>query len=134
MNAKLDNQRKPPEVFYKKGAFKSFPKFTGKQPYQNLFFNKIAGIRPSTLLKKRLWHRSFSVNFEKLLKITFSQNTSGRLLLGSPETAPKTYWSTINRFLNTKKIPVIPFILVNGKLISDFQKKVNLFNNHFASQ
>ena len=34
-----------------------------------------------TLLKKRLWHRCFPVNFVKFIKITFLQNTSGRLLL-----------------------------------------------------
>ena len=33
------------------------------------------------LLKKRLWHRHFPVNFVKFLRIPFSQNTSGRLLL-----------------------------------------------------
>ena len=36
---------------------------------------------PTTLLKKRLWHRCFSVNFEKFLRTLFLQNTSGRLLL-----------------------------------------------------
>ena len=30
-----------------------------------------------TLLKKRLWHRCFPVNFAKLLKHLFSRNTSG---------------------------------------------------------
>ena len=54
--------------------------------------------------------------------------------LDSPETAPKTYWSIISRFLNTIKIPIIPPILVNGKLLSDFQEKSNLFNNHFTAQ
>ena len=34
---------------------------------QSLFFNKVAGLRPATLLKKRLWHRCFSVNFAKFL-------------------------------------------------------------------
>ena len=34
----------------------------------------------------------------------------------------------------TKKIPIILLILVNGKLISDFQEKATLFNNHFTSQ
>ena len=33
------------------------------------------------LLNKRLWHRYFPVNFAKLLKTRFLQNTSGRLLL-----------------------------------------------------
>ena len=36
---------------------------------------------PATLLKKRLWHRCFSVNFDKFLRTPFSQNTSGLLLL-----------------------------------------------------
>ena len=35
----------------------------------------------ATLLKKRLWHRCFPVNFVKLLRTPFLQNTSGRLLL-----------------------------------------------------
>ena len=38
-------------------------------------------LRPATLLKKRLWHRSFPVNFAKFLRTPFLQNTSGRLLL-----------------------------------------------------
>ena len=54
--------------------------------------------------------------------------------LDNPDTAPKTYWSIINRFLNNKKIPMIPPVLFEGKLISDFEKKAELFNNHFASQ
>ena len=37
--------------------------------------------KPATLLKKRLWHRCFLVNFAEFLRITFVQNTSGRLLL-----------------------------------------------------
>ena len=35
------------------------------------FFNKVAGLRPTTLLKKRLWHRRFPVNYAKFLKIPF---------------------------------------------------------------
>ena len=38
-------------------------------------------MRPATLLKKRLWHRHFLVNFVKFLRTPFLQNTSGRLLL-----------------------------------------------------
>ena len=37
--------------------------------------------RPQVLLKKRLWHRCFPVNFAKFLRTSFLQNTSGRLLL-----------------------------------------------------
>ena len=48
---------------------------------QSLFFNKVAGLRTATLLKKRPWHRCFVVNFEKYLKTPFLQNTFGRLLV-----------------------------------------------------
>ena len=68
-------------VICEKGVLRNFEKFTGKHLCQSLFFNKAAGLRPATLLKKRLWHRCFLVNFSKFLKTPFSQNTSGRLLL-----------------------------------------------------
>ena len=42
--------------------------------------------------------------------------------LNDPNTAPKTYWSILNYFLYTKKIPAILPILINGKFISDFCK------------
>ena len=32
------------------------------------FFHKVAGLRPATLFKKRLWHRCFPVNFVKFLR------------------------------------------------------------------
>ena len=51
----------------KKGVLRNFAKFTGKHLCQSLFFNKVAGLRPATLLKKRLWHRCFPVNFAKFL-------------------------------------------------------------------
>ena len=53
-------------MFCKKGVLRNFIKFTGK--YLCLF---IAGLRPSTLLKKRLWHRCFPVNFVKILRTPF---------------------------------------------------------------
>ena len=53
----------------KTGVLRNFEKFSGKH------------LCPATLLKKRLWHRCFPVNFAKCLRTPFSQNTSGRLLL-----------------------------------------------------
>ena len=56
-------QEQPPEMFCKKRCSSKFR-------------------RPATLLKKKLWHRCFPVNFAKFLRRTpFLQNTSGRLLL-----------------------------------------------------
>ena len=60
---------------------------TGKHLCQN--FKKVAGRRPAFLLKKKLWHGCFSVNFPKLQRTPFSQNTSGRLLLNESDVAPK---------------------------------------------
>ena len=36
-----------PEVFCKKGVHKNFTKFAGKSQCQSLFFNKVAGLRPT---------------------------------------------------------------------------------------
>ena len=51
------------EVFCKKGPLKDFAKFTEKATVMDLFFNKVAGLRPATLLKKRLSHRCFPFQF-----------------------------------------------------------------------
>ena len=42
------------EVFCKEDVLRNFPKFTGKELFQLRFFNKVAGLRSATLLKKRL--------------------------------------------------------------------------------
>ena len=52
-------------------VLKKVTKFTGKHLWQSLFFNKVACLRPATLVKKRLWHRCFSVNFVKFLRTAF---------------------------------------------------------------
>ena len=44
-------------------------------------FNKVAGLRPPTLFKKRLWHMCFPVDFAKFLRAPFLQDISGKLLL-----------------------------------------------------
>ena len=54
--------------------------------------------------------------------------------LDNPKTVLKTCWSIINKFLSNKKTPIIPPVLVNGELLSDFEQKANLFNNYFVSQ
>ena len=57
--------------FCKKGVLKDIAKFTGEQLHQRLFSNKVAGLRPATLFKKRLWHRCFPVIFAKFLRTLF---------------------------------------------------------------
>ena len=64
----------------KKVFLRNFAKFTGKHLCQSLFF-KVADLRPATLLKKRLWHSCFPVNFAKFLRTSFLQDTPERQLL-----------------------------------------------------
>ena len=70
-----------PEALCKKGVPRNFTKLTGKHLCQRLFFNKAAGLRPATLLKKTLWHRCFPVNFVKFLRTTFLNEHLRWLLL-----------------------------------------------------
>ena len=60
---------------------KKFHKIHRKTPVPESLFNKVAGRRPATLFKKRLWHKCFPLNFVKFLRTPFLQNMSGRLLL-----------------------------------------------------
>ena len=83
----------------KKDVLTNFTKFTGKHLCQCLFFNKVAGLRPATLLKKRLWHRCFSVNFVKFLRKPFSQNISGRKMPDMPKTKKQDGCGTLKGLL-----------------------------------
>ena len=58
-----------PKVFCK--FLRNFPKFTGERVCQSLFSNKVTGLIPVTLLKKRLWYKCFPVNFAKFLRTPF---------------------------------------------------------------
>ena len=61
--------RKWEKKSFKKGVFRNFPKSTGKHICQGLFFNRVAGLclffnkieglRPATLLKKELGTGAF---------------------------------------------------------------------------
>ena len=54
--------------------------------------------------------------------------------LNDPKTSAKTYWSVHKSFHNDSKIPLIPPLLVNNKIVSDFAEKANPFNDFFATQ
>ena len=54
--------------------------------------------------------------------------------LNDPNSAPKTYWSILKLFVNGKKIPLIPPILVKDQLVTNFLEKANLFSEFFTQQ
>ena len=62
----------------KEGVFENFAKLRGKQLCRSLLFNKAAGLRPATSLKKKIRHRRSSLNFVKILRKPFLQNTYGQ--------------------------------------------------------
>ena len=72
-------------------VLKNFTTFTETYMCLSFFFNKVAGLRPATLLKKKLWHRCFPVNFVKFLRTRFLQNISWRRMLLS--------FATLDEFL-----------------------------------
>ena len=49
-------------------------------------------------------------------------------------TSAKTYWSILKTFLSNKKISCIPPLFYQGKYVTDFKKKAELFNSFFARQ
>ena len=74
-------QKQPPELFFEIRCSQKFHKIHRKPLVPESLFNTVAGLRPANLLKKRLQHRCFHVNFAKFPITPFLQNTSGWLLL-----------------------------------------------------
>ena len=64
-----------------KGVLRNFVKFTQKHLCRVSFWIIKLQAEACNLLKKRVWHTCFPVNFAKFLRKPFLQNTSGRLLL-----------------------------------------------------
>ena len=97
----------------RKGVLRNFAKFTGKHLCQSLFFNKVAGLRPAVLLKKRLWHRCFPVNLAKFVRTVFERTplgdcfwTSGNYFLRF-SCQKKQYFVSLKRTLNARQWKLI---------------------------
>ena len=64
-------------MFSKISVLKYFAIFTGKHLCWSLFliklslFNKVAGLKPGSFIKKRLQHRCFPLNIAKFLRAVF---------------------------------------------------------------
>ena len=77
-----NSRRSRSRVFCKKSVLRNCAKFTRKHLRQSFLFNKVAGLKPVDLLRKRLWYRSFPVNFVKFLRTPLLVEHLWWLLLG----------------------------------------------------
>ena len=76
-------------------------------------------LRPATLLKKRLWHKCFPVNFVKFLRRSFLQSTSGGVVLLVFLTSfGNLAWKVVNDYsITTNRKTKVPLnIQYNSKL------------------
>ena len=65
----------------KKGVLRNFTKCTENTCARVFFLNKVADLRPATLLKKWFWHWYFPRNFAKFLRTPFFTEQLWWLLL-----------------------------------------------------
>ena len=54
--------------------------------------------------------------------------------LSNPGIGIKTYWFTLNKIVNKKKVTNILPLLENGLFVTNFQNKAEIFNNYFVQQ
>ena len=52
----IKGQKQSPGGVLLKSVPRNFAKFTGKHLCRSLFVDEVAGLRPGTILKKRIWH------------------------------------------------------------------------------
>ena len=104
-----------PEV---KGVLRNFTKFPGKHLRQSFFFNKVVGLRPATLSKKKLWHRCFRGNFVTFLRTLFFTEYLRWLLLNM------AWGNKIPMFICVREdqfSPIFQVLIFTDQEISDFQ-------------
>ena len=65
-------------------------------------------------------------------KSTYHENLGKKLC--DPTTGQKVFWSAYKRLANKKRDTNIPPILEDGKYITNFKEKADLFNTYFANQ
>ena len=83
-------QKQPLQIFYKLDVLK-LRKIHWKKLLLEPLFTKVVGPKAWNLIKKRLQHRCFPVNFALFVKKPYLQNTFGWLLLLIPLFQPRFY-------------------------------------------
>ena len=107
------NNRIKKLIYERNSLYKDYRKNNDTQIFEKL-----------TLLQKKLY-----LAMEES-KDTYYSNLSKKL--AKQKSNPKTYWSVLKRFLNNKKIPCIPSLFHENKLVTDFKEKI--LNSYFAKQ
>ena len=121
------------EVFFKKGVPTNFAKLTGKHMCQSLFFNDVAGFRPTTLLKKRLWQRYFPVSFAKFVRTHYrtSPVATSRWFRGVFKTKSNIYDGNFCKKVDGKRFHQKCFLhRVLNTYLCKFIKKLFSFHYH----
>ena len=114
-------------MFCRKGVLRHFTKFTEKHLCQSLFFNKVAGLRPTTLLKRRLQHKCFPVNFQKFLRTFFlTEHLRWLLLLLDEIQNMKTRESKERKFEKEVKV-VFHSVKISANRVSCFNIYIVVF-------
>ena len=72
------------------------------------------------------------INIMKSSKENFCNNLEKKL--NDSNTSSKKFWSIMKNFVNGKKTPIIPTLLVNNNLSSNFREKTNIFKEFFVQQ
>ena len=103
---------------------KSFESVNWKTLFNNKTVNKQVYIFNETIIK-------YFSNVVPNKRVTFDDNDPlwmSDFIKNDPMTNSKTYWSLLKSFYNGKKVPNIPSLLIDNKIISDFDAKANHFN------
>ena len=105
------------ELFCKNGVLRNSTKIRRKTPVSESHFNKVVGLRPATLLKRRLLHRCFPVNFLKFLRTPFCIEQLWWLLLNQLVCFVFLYDKVTNK-IPAKNFTIFQYI---SKYFSHFQ-------------
>ena len=125
-------KKQPPEGFHKKGVLKKFHKIHLKTPVLESYFNGVSGLKAVTLLKKRLQHRCFQVNFMKFLRTPFLQNTSVICLTVSFHKEVLYICSNLLLLEKWTKFTILPFILSIVNVF--YRSKHKHMNSYFINE
>ena len=75
LSVRLSRSEAATRAVLRKVVLRNFAKSSRNHLWQSLFFDKVVGLKPATLLKKRLWHRPSPLNFVKYLRTPFFYRT-----------------------------------------------------------